>query len=877
MKVLEIKSYNNRNIYSYRPVTKMVIDLQKYKDLVTKNIKGFNKTILEYLPGLKDHRCSKGYAGGFVERLEEGTYIAHVIEHISIEIQNILGYDISFGKAREIGDGIYNIIFGHVSEIAARQSGMLAVDIVESIISNKTIELEKKLKLIQSKVKEYELGPSTAAIIGEATKRGIPVIRIGNDSLFQLGYGKYQKRIESTITDNTSCISVDISCDKYLSKELLSQNGIVVPEGQIVTDEDQAIDVANLIGYPVVVKPRTGNQGKGVRVDINTDQELIQAFRLVKRYDQDVLIEKFIDGKDYRILVVGNKVISVSNRVPAFVIGDGKSTIKQLVEQENKNNTRGEGHEKPLTKIKLDDISLDILKRQGLNTHSIPKKGQKIKLKDNANLSTGGIAYDCTDKIHPINSDIAERAAKIIGLDIAGIDLIAPDISRPITETGGAVIEVNACPGIRMHHYPNRGKSRNVARTILDMLFPYGSKHSIPIISITGTNGKTTIARMISHILRTSGLNVGLACTGGIYINEKCILKGDTTGPESARTVLMDRSIDMAVLETARGGILRAGLGYDISDIGVITNISNDHIGTDDIQTLEELIFIKSLVIESIKQNGYAILNADDNMALEMSRRTSADIIYFSLNNKNLILKKHAVNGGISVHIKDGYININKGENNIQVIEVKQIPATYNGKLQYNVQNSLVAVSACFGLGIPISIIEKGLKTFYTDEYQNPGRFNLYNIKDFRVVVDYAHNIDGYKQVGKALKKMGASRLIGIIGVPGDRPDNIVLEIGRVCGGIFDKIIIKEDIYKRGRKPGEIAKILETGIKYAGRQSRDINIILRETDALRYAVSNALPGDLIVVFFERLKPILDYIKTISNHTEETRLDYRQNS
>ena len=867
MQVKSIQVYRGRNIYSHKVVIKMTLDLEQYYNTPTCGIEGFNGRLLNYIPGLRQHKCSLGIENGFLKRLDEGTYLAHVAEHSILELQNMLGYSVKYGKARVTSDEkIYEVIYQYELEEAGILCGELIVEMLNKIIEGSDIAFHEKVSEIQKKISKFALGPSTDVIYKAAIERGIPVIRIGGDSILQLGYGKYQKRIEATLTDNASCVSVDIACDKELTKTILRDACLPVAEGCVVNDLSDALCYSNKIGYPVVVKPKDGNQGKGVSVNLKYDLELEEAFKIARKYSKDIMVERFITGKDYRVTVVGDSVAAVSQRIPPYVVGDGVSTIVQLVETENKNPLRGIDHENHLTKIVLDDISIASLKRRNLTQESILPGREKVYLRENANLSTGGTAKDCTDIIHPLNIELAVRAARLIGLDVAGVDITAPDISKPIAQTGGVIIEINAAPGIRMHHYPAEGKKRNVAKSIIDMLYPEGCKFSIPIISITGTNGKTTTTRMIAHILSLYGYNVGMTATGGIYINNKCILKGDTTGPVSARTILCDKDVDVAVLETARGGIIRSGLGYDLADVGIITNISDDHLGIDGINTLDELAFVKSLVVEAVKDNGYAVLNADDAYTPMISKRVKAKIIYFSKNKDNLILKKHIKEGNIGVYLNNNVICIEKDSEILPVADIMEIPSTMEGKISYNIENSLAATAGSIGLDIPVEAINKGLKTFYLSEVQNPGRFNIYNVGNFRVLVDYGHNISGYLGVLEAAEKLGASRLVGVIGVPGDRSDENAVAIGEIAGKYFDYLYIKEDEDLRGRNPGEIAKLMEHGILSAGKSKDDIEIILSETQALKTAMSNGKPGDLIIVFYEKLDEILDVIR--KNNSED---------
>ncbi|MGI1689903.1 cyanophycin synthetase [Thermoanaerobacter uzonensis] len=858
MIIKDIRVYRGRNIYSHRPVIKMVVDIERL-DIPTKDIPNFNERLIKRLPNLSKHSCSYGYEGGFLKRLEEGTYLPHVTEHIILELQNILGYDVKFGRARNIEGDLYYIIYEYGLEECGIRVGKLAVEMVNKFIQGEEFDLEERLERIRNIIAEIELGPSTMAIKNEALKGGIPVTRVGNGSILRLGYGKYQKMIEGTISQNTSCIAVDIASDKILTKQILRDHGFPVPEGDVAYNEEEAIAIAEEIGYPVAIKPYNGNQGKGVHLKITNKEEVSIAYRNAKAYSDLVIVEKHIKGKHYRVLVVGEKVVAVAEKIPAHVIGDGIHTIQELVEIENKNPLRGKGHEKPLTKLTIDTISKMTLKKQGFDLEKIPKKGQKVFLRESANLSTGGIAIDKTDDIHPYNIEIAVRAAKAIGLDIAGIDITMEDIKKPLTKENGAIIEINASPGIRMHHYPSKGKPRNVAKAIVDMLFPKGSKATIPIISITGTNGKTTVTRMTAHILKTYGYTVGMTCTDGIYIDDTCVYKGDNTGPKSARTCLADKNIDAAVLETARGGIIREGLGYDLADVGVITNISEDHLGSDGIETLEDLAFVKALVVEAVKVDGYSVLNADDPMTPYLAQKAKGKIIYFSMYDNNLTVKKHIEKGGIAVYVKDGVIVIANGQI-IPVVKIEEIPAALSGKVLYNVENALAAIAASYGVKVPVNIIAKGIKTFYCDTTHNPGRFNLFNVGNFRVLVDYGHNIAGIKSVIEAAQKLDANRLIGVIGVPGDRINSSILKVGEICGQGFDFIYIKEDLDLRGRKPGEVAKLLEQGAIKGGIDRKKIKTILKETEALRAAMYNAETGDLIVVFYEKYQPIIEVIE-----------------
>jgi cyanophycin synthetase len=874
MKLIDKRVYTGRNIYSHKVCIRLTVDVEELYDTPTKDIPGFNERLLKALPGLKKHKCALGYEGGFIDRLNEGTYLPHVFEHSLIEMQNALGFEnVKYGKARCVDKSIYHVIYQYEVEEAGLLCAEYCLECFNNFIEGKDFDMKLALEDIEKQIANIRLGPSTKGIYDEAVKRGIPVIRIGKQSLLQLGYGKKQKRIEATLTGNTSCIATDISCDKALTKEVLSSLYIPVAEGEIASNADEVLKVCHKIGYPVVIKPIDGNQGKGVTVDIKDDNRALLAYAEASKINRKVLVEKYIEGKDYRILVVDKKVVAVSLRMPPCIIGDGEHTILELIEMENENPLRGYGHEKPLTKIKIDDITINYLKSHGKSLEYIPKEGESITLRFNANLSTGGVAKDCTDIIHPDNIEYAIRAVEAIGLDVAGVDICTKDISKSIKETGGVILEVNAAPGIRMHMYPSYGKSRNVAAHIIDYLFPDKNSYSIPIVSVTGTNGKTTTTRMIAHIFSLKGLCVGMTTTSGVYIDNRPIIKGDTTGPDSARAVLMDKRVDIAVLETARGGMLRRGLGYDLADVGVITNISEDHLGLDGVDTIEDLAYVKSLVVEAVKDYGYAVLNADDANVNLLNQRVKCNIIYYSKNHENLMIKKHLLDGGLAVFVKDGFICIGDGEKIQPVINVNEMPCTLEGKLEYNIENALAAVSACTALKVDIDVIAKGLQTFQIDSTQNPGRFNMYSIDNFKVVVDYGHNIGAYNAVIDGLKKFNFNRLVGVIGTPGDRADESTIKLGEISGRGFDYIYIKEDVDKRGRKDGEVAALLERGVLAAGRTKKDYEIILHEGEALRAAMENAQNGDCIVVFYEEYNTIMETINSFKNKKEITKIHF----
>ncbi|WZL74246.1 cyanophycin synthetase [Clostridiaceae bacterium 35-E11] len=859
MKIISIRALPGRNAYSHHSVIKMTVDLEVLYQIPTMEIPNFNEKLINILPTLKEHKCSEGYKGGFIARLQRGTYLAHVLEHIAIELQNLMGYSISYGKARrDSSPTVYNIIFSYMNEVAGIEAGKLAFRIVNELIEGNEITIKEEIKNIKNKALKIELGPSTKAIEKAARQREIPVMRIGKGSLLQLGYGAKSKLIQATLTENASCIAVDIACDKELTNHLLHQNNIPVPMGEIAYTEEDAVEIAKDIGYPVVAKPFNGNQGKYVFLNLNTDEQLVKAYKTIYGQVSYPLIEKHIYGDHFRILVVKDKVVAAAQRIPAHVIGDGIHSIKTLIDIENENPKRGEGHEKALTKIKIDEVLLFFLKKNNKTLASIPYKGETVYLRENDNLSTGGTAIDVTDKVHEDVKKICVKAAAIIGLDVAGVDITTTDITKPLSETRGAIIEVNAAPGIRMHHDPSLGMARNVAKEIVASLFSE-EYEPIPVISVSGTNGKTTTTRMIRHILKEAGYNVGMAVTGGIYIGDECVEVGDTTGPSSARRILMDKTVTAAVLETARGGIINRGLGYDLADIGIITNITDDHLGIDGIETLEEMAHLKAVVVEAIKKQGYGILNADDRYCLAIKDRVFGKLILFSKHADNIHILKHLEEGGNAVYLKNQIIYLANKQEQIPVMNIKDIPATYGGILIHNVENSLAAIAGAWGMGIEIERIQTALKKFKSDERQNPGRFNIYDIGDFKVIVDYGHNYEGYKRIIEGLHKMKANKLIGVIGVPGDRLDANIYDIGILSGKSFDHIFIKEDRDLRGRKPREVANLLYQGCIDNGKAAQQLEIELLEDIALEKAINIAKAGDIIVVFYEKREKIMEII------------------
>ncbi|MHC6181303.1 cyanophycin synthetase [Clostridium sp. JNZ X4-2] len=857
MKIDDFRVFEGRNIFAHKKCIRMSVDLEGYSEIPTREIDGFNERLLRAIPELNKHRCGIDEEQGFKKRLEEGTYLAHVCEHIILAIQNNLGIDVCYGKAREVEGDKYYVIYEYSYKNTALEVGRVAVNLVNSLIRGVDYKFNEDMIKLREILNTEQIGPSTLSIIAEARKRGIPVTRIGSNSVFQLGYGKYSKIIEATISCNTRATAVDIACDKILTKEVLKSQCLPVAEGERVDNLEELSILAEEIGYPVVLKPCFGNQGKGVFMNIKNQIEAVNAYKILSKKFSSIILEKNIIGKDFRVCVVNGRVVAAAERIPPYVVGDGIKTIAQLIENLNMDSMRGEGHEKPLTKIKIDDELKACVLKNNYKLDSVLPKDKKLVIRENGNLSTGGTAIDCTDLICKENIDICERAADAVGLDICGIDICCMDIGKSMFKTGGGIIEVNAAPGIRMHQYPNKGKKRNVAGAIVNMLF--NKSKSMPIVSVTGTNGKTTTTRLIAHILSKSGYRVGMTVTGGIYIDNKCICRGDTTGYYSARTILSNKNVEAAVLETARGGIIKKGLAYDLADVAVITNITEDHLGMDGINTMEDLAYVKSLVGEAVREKGYVVLNADDSVSQTIVNRMKGSIIMFSKDKENTALRKNINRGGYGIYINDHIMYFERQGAIVPIIKIKDIRISLEGKLTYNIENAMAACGAAIGLNIAYSAIKDGLKSFYGDASFNPGRFNIYNLNGINVVLDYGHNIEGYKAVIKGVKKLKYKRLVGIIGVPGDRTDNSVEKIGEISGNSFDYIYIKEDKDRRGRKPGEIASILKSGIMKTNFDIKKVETIFDEETALERAINNGKQGDLIIIFFEEMSPLVKLI------------------
>jgi cyanophycin synthetase len=866
MKILKTQVLRGPNYWSNnrKHLIVMKLDLGVYEEMPTNLLGDFNKRLLEYLPSLYSHRCSEGIEGGLKIRLEEGTWLGHVIEHVALELQCLAGMDCGFGRtygAEEYGN--YYVIFAYKIANAGLYAGEAAVKFINALAEGKEYSIQDDINHLKEINKKEGLGPSTQAIVDEAMRRKIPYTRLQNSSLITLGHGRNQKKIWAAVTSKTSSIGVDIAADKDLTKQILNTHNVPTPKGVTIQTKAELEEAIEELGFPLVIKPLNSNHGKGVTTNITNTQKALFGFEQAQKIAPSIIVERYIAGYDYRFLVINYKVVAVARRTPAMVVGDGVSSIEELIHQANQDPNRGEEHEKVLTIIKIDDSTFSILRQHNLSLASVLPLGQILYLKETANLSSGGTAADVTDEVHPFNLFLAERTARLIGLDICGIDVIAKDIHLPLGDHQGAIIEVNAGPGLRMHLAPNEGKPRNVAEPLFNMLFPNANSATIPLVAVTGTNGKTTVVRLISHMARYANYTTGATTTEGIYINNKIIYEGDCSGPASAAVVLQSPEVDFAVLECARGGILRSGLGFDECDISVVTNITGDHLGLEGIHTIEDLAEVKSVVARSTKKTGYSILNADDNLVYGLKKDLQCNIALFSMFESPRI-RKHCAAGGLAAYIENGHVIVCKDSEQHSLCHVKDIPISFQGTATFMIQNILAAVLAGVLSHFGYEKIKEALLHFHPTPEHLPGRMNLFHFPQCNILIDYAHNEGAFCEIKNYLETIKCDTKIGIIGVAGDRRDEDIEKLGYHSASMFDEIIIRHDKDGRGRSNTNITQHLCEGIARSGLKPV-VRIISDETEALEHVLARTHKETFVFCAVEDVFGVTNLLKKKEKH------------
>ena len=870
MEILERSVYVGPSHYAHFPVIRLELDLGALEHWPTSKLgAGFIANLLDALPGLSEHGCSYGEPGGFVRRMteDEGTWLGHVLEHVAIELQNIAGVKVTFGKTRETSrPGVYDVVFEYEQDDVGIEAADVALDLLHSLLPRELRpagHLDDTFNLMARRddfirfAQRRALGPSTASIVHAAEKRDIPWLRLNEQSLIQLGYGCHQQRIQATITGRTSHVAVELASDKEETNRILSRLGLPVPKQRLVQTAERAVAAAERIGYPVVTKPYNGNHGRGVSIALATALEVRAGFARAQEHSRSVIVESYITGHDHRMLVVNGELVAVSKREPGKVVGDGTHTIQELVAIVNTDPRRGIGHEKVLTQIAIDEQAMGLLAKLNYTPGTIPAAGEEVYLRLTANLSTGGTATDMTDVVHPDNAEMAVRAIQAIGLDIGGVDFLSPDITQSYKDVGGAVCEVNAAPGFRMHAAPSEGRPRDAAGKVIDMLFPQNAPSTIPIAAITGTNGKTTTARLLAHIHKLAGKRVGLTTTDGVYIDGQRTVEGDMTGPTSARIVLSDPAVEVAVLETARGGLLRAGMAMRHVDVGAVLNIQPDHLGQKGVETLEQLAEVKRTVVEVATDT--AVLNADDPLTLRMAAYTDAKhICYVTMDPAHDLVREHIRAGGracaLEVGVNGHMITIYDHGAHIPLLWTHLIPATLEGRATFNVQNAMFAAAMAFSMGVRLEDIRHGLRTFDTTFFQAPGRLNVYDEHPFRVLYDYGHNAHAVGALCQLVNRMGIKgRRICVLSAPGDRRDEDIHAIGAVAAAAgFEHYICRRDDSLRGRADDEVPAMLAAALRNSGIEDARITLIADEQQAIEAALRMARPNDLVLIFADAL-------------------------
>lgn len=866
MEFRKVLALSGPNVWANFSVLEAWVDLGVLKDSPSDELPGLNDRLTSWLPSMVEHRCSEGERGGFFERLRRGTYQAHVLEHVALELQSLAGTPVGFGRARETSeDGVYRVAVEYRDEEFARACLQSARELCLAAVHDRPFDVEAEVRRLRVLNHEVRLGPSTGAIVAAARKRGIPTRRMNRESLVMLGHGARQKRISTAETSRTGAIAEQIAQDKELTRELLKQVGVPVPEGRPVADAADAWAAAREIGGPVVVKPRFGNHGRGVTTNLSTREQVVAAYALALEMTAEIVVERFAQGEDFRLLVVNGALIAAARREPAQVVGDGVHTVAVLVERVNRDPRRSDGHSTPLSVIQLDPIALMTVAEQGYHAGSVPPAGTTVVIRRNANLSTGGTATDVTDDVHPEVAARVVEASQVIGLDVAGVDVIARDISRPLEDQGGIIVEVNAGPGLRMHLEPSAGRPRPVGEAVVDSLFPEGDNGRIPIVAVTGVNGKTTVTRLVAAMLRLAGKSVGMTCTDGIHIDGRRIESGDCSGPRSARAVLLNPKVDAAVLETARGGILREGLGFDFCDVGIVTNIGEgDHLGLSDIDSVEKLAWVKRTVIDAVAPWGAGVLKADDPLVADMAQHCKGSVTFFSRAAGDPVIAAHRAGGGKAVFVRDGVLTLADGEREISLIAVARVALTHHGRVGFQVENVLAATAAAWALGLPFATICDALVSFSSDPRTTPGRFNILHQGGATVIVDYGHNPSALLALGEALTHFPHERRAIVFSVAGDRRDPDITRQGAILGDLFDSVVLFEDACNRGRPDGTTTALLRQGLNEGARVT-EIHETRGETNAIDHALRGLKPGDLLIVQADSIMQTLAYVqKSLSN-------------
>ncbi|AMV32376.1 Cyanophycin synthetase [Pirellula sp. SH-Sr6A] len=866
MQILKVNKLRGPNIWSNSPVLEAWVDLEELKDTSSEMIPGFNERLMAWLPTMVEHRCSVGERGGFFVRLRRGTYMAHILEHITLELQSLAGTPVGFGRARETNkEGVYKVAISYREEKLGLACLDKAFELLQAAVHDRPFDVDAEVEKLKEYAYDVCLGPSTKAIVDAAKARNIPWRRLNEGSLVQLGYGHLQRRICTAEADTTSAIAESIAQDKDLTRMLLKTIGVPTPEGQPVESAEEAWEVAQDIGLPVVIKPQYGNHGRGVATNLQSREQVEAAYRAAREEGSSIVCERHAPGDDYRILVIGGRMVAAARREPAHVIGDGQSTVQKLIDVVNEDPRRSDGHSTVLSKIKIDAVALGVLMEQGLTPDTIPPLGKKVLIRRNANLSTGGTAADVTDIVHPDVARQCVEAARVIGLDIAGVDVVAQDITQPLQGQRGVIVEINAGPGLRMHIEPSSGQGRPVGEAIIDMMFPEGNNGRVPIVSVTGVNGKTTTTRLVSHIVGCTGKKVGMTCTDGIYIHGRRIDSGDCSGPQSARSVLMNPAVEAAVLETARGGILREGLGFDFCDVGIVTNIGEgDHLGLSDIETLEQLAKVKRCVIEAVSKTGYGVLKANDPYTAEMAERCKGGVIFFAIDGNDPVLSEHRSKGGRAAFVRDNAIILAEGTTDFPLLSLERIPLTHNGRITFQVENVLAAAAACWGLGMPCEQIRLGLESFSAHMDKVPGRFNLVEMHGATVIVDYGHNASSLMAIAETLEQFPHEHRTVIYSAAGDRRDEDMVRQGEILANHFDRIILYEDQYLRGRQPGEIMSLFKKGMD-AGRKVKEIHEVSGWPNAVDRALKLIRKGDLLLMQADTIDEAVQYLQRAFEH------------